>query len=405
MNFYYITTSVFSLQSKSFYYMKASQVKEVFIKKFGENFRLFAAPGRINLIGEHTDYNNGFVLPAAIDKRVYLAITPSSDSVSRIISVDFDQSVEFNIHESNQELPHWAKYPYGVVKEIQALGHSLKGFNAVFGGDIPSGAGLSSSAALESVFAVALNKLFNLNIDKLSLAKIGQKAEHNYAGVNCGIMDQFASIHGKEGHVMKLDCRSLEFEYFPLELGEYELILVDTQVKHSLASSEYNRRRYDCEEGVMILSSQMPQVRSLRDVRSKDVYPYKGILGEQIFLCCEYVTEENERVIDTCKALAEGNLQRVGELLYQSHHGLSRKYFVSCDELDLLVESAKNVDGVLGARMMGGGFGGCTINLIKSDAVNAFRQKASEDFSRKFGKKPEFYRVNIGNGATELNIS
>lgn len=382
--------------------MKIAHVKETFTKHFGAKFRLFAAPGRINLIGEHTDYNNGFVMPAAIDKRIYLAIEPNVDQSVKIVSIDFNETVEFSINDSPQNLPHWAKYPYGVIKEIQADGHSVMGFIAVFGGDIPSGAGLSSSAALESVFAFALNSLFNLNIDKLNLAKIGQRAEHNYAGVKCGIMDQFASIHGKAGHVIKLDCRSLQFEYFPLELSDYELILADTQVKHSLASSEYNRRRYACEEGVMYLRSQMPQVRSLRDVRSKDVYAFRGMMGEQIFLCCEYVTEENERVIDTSKALAEGNLQRVGELLYQSHHGLSRKYFVSCDELDLLVDTTKTIDGVLGARMMGGGFGGCTINLVKSSEEQIFMEKASAAFLQKFGKKPLFYKVNISEGAHEV---
>jgi galactokinase len=382
--------------------MKANQIKESFSKKFGGNFRLFAAPGRINLIGEHTDYNNGFVLPAAIDKRIYLAISPSNEPIANIYSLDFDQSVEFYINETESNLPHWAKYIFGVVKEIQAAGHTLQGFSAVFGGDIPSGAGLSSSAAVESVFAFAINKLFNLNIDNLELAKIGQRAEHNYAGVKCGIMDQFASIHGKAGYVMKLDCRSLEFEYFPLELGDYELILVDTKVKHSLASSEYNRRRYECDEGVMILRSQMPAVRSLRDVRPKDVYPYRGIMGKEIFMRCEYVTEENERVIDTCKALAIGNLEMVGQLMFQSHQGLSRKYFVSCNELDLLVDAAKKIDGVLGARMMGGGFGGCTINLIKSTEVENFKMLASKEFQLEFGREPLFYKVNISDGAVEL---
>ncbi len=382
--------------------MKPNLVIETFSKNFGASFRLFAAPGRINLIGEHTDYNNGFVMPAAIDKRIYLAIEPTDDQIAKIVSIDFNQSVEFNINESSQSLPHWAKYPFGVVKEIQGDGHNIKGFNAVFGGDIPSGAGLSSSAALESVFAYALNKLFNLNIDNLQLAKIGQRAEHNYAGVKCGIMDQFASIHGKEGHVIKLDCRSLEYEYFPLQLGEYELILADTQIKHSLASSEYNRRRYDCEEGVMLLRSQMPQVRSLRDVRSKDVYAFREMMGEQIFLCCEYVTEENERVLDTSEALSKGDLERVGQLLYQSHHGLSRKYFVSCEELDLLVDTAKKIDGVLGARMMGGGFGGCTINLVKSSSSDNFKKKIRLEYAKRFGLEPIFYDVSIGNGACEL---
>lgn len=382
--------------------MKVNQVKEAFSKKFGTSFRLFAAPGRINLIGEHTDYNDGFVLPAAIDKRIYLAIEPKEDDIVKIVSLDFDQSVEFNIIESAQNLPHWAMYPFGVIKEMQAAGHTIKGFNAVFGGDIPKGAGLSSSAALESVFALALNKLFSLSIDNLELAKIGQRAEHNYAGVKCGIMDQFVSIHGKKGHVIRLDCRSLDFEYFPLELGEYVLILVDTKVKHSLASSEYNRRRHECDEGVMILRSQMPAVRSLRDVRPKDVYPYKGMMGEKIFMRCEYVTEENERVLDTCEALAKGDLKRVGELLYKSHHGLSRKYFVSCSELDLLIDTAKNIEGVLGARMMGGGFGGCTLNLVRSIDVAKFKYLSTEAFQQRFGKDPVFYEVNIDDGAREI---
>ncbi len=382
--------------------MKEIQVKKAFEETFGGTYRFFAAPGRINLIGEHTDYNEGFVLPAAIDKRIYLAIAPLKGSIIKIKSLDFDQSVEINIHEPAGEMPHWAKYPYGVVKEIQAAGYSIGGFQAVFGGDIPKGAGLSSSAALESVFAKALNVLYKLEINRMDLAKIGQRAEHNYAGVKCGIMDQFASLHGKAGHVMKLDCRSLEFEYFPLQLEGHELLLADTRVKHNLASSEYNRRRADCEEGVLLLQSKMHGVKSLRDVRSKDVYPYRDFLGEQIFLCCEYVTEENERVLYTTKALEEGNLKKVGELLYQSHEGLRAKYFVSCAELDLLVDVARKTEGVLGARMMGGGFGGCTINLIKSDAVEAFKQKSAKAFSESFGKEPVFYQVNLSEGAREF---
>ncbi|TVQ85008.1 MAG: galactokinase [Bacteroidetes bacterium] len=381
--------------------MKDIQVKKAFEKTFGGEYRFFAAPGRINLIGEHTDYNNGFVLPAAIDKKIYLAIAPVKGSTVKIKSLDFNEMVEFDIHETDAKLPHWAKYPYGVLKEIQADGYFVEGFQAVFAGDIPKGAGLSSSAALESVFAKALNELYGLGIDNLSLAKIGQRAEHNFAGVRCGIMDQFASIHGKKDHVIRLDCRSLEHEYYPLNLDGYQLILADTRVKHSLASSEYNQRRAQCEEGVLILRSNMPAVRSLRDVRPKDVYPYKAMMGMEVFLRCEYVTEENERVLETCDALAKGDMQRVGELLYQSHEGLRKKYHVSCDELDLLVDNARKIDGVMGARMMGGGFGGCTINLIQSSAVDDFKKKSTNAFTEAFGKPPVFYDVNVSDGASE----
>jgi galactokinase len=382
--------------------MKDKIIKDSFEAKFGSKFRFFAAPGRINVIGEHTDYNDGFVLPAAIDKRIYLAINTIPGIMVTIYSVDFDETVSFDLTDEQPELPHWAKYPFGVIKELQKKGFQPGAFQATFGGDIPDGAGLSSSAALESAFATALNGLYELGLDKMSLAKIGQLAEHNYAGVRCGIMDQFASMHGKAGQVMQLDCRSLEFKYFPLELGEYELILADTKVKHSLAASEYNRRRYDCEEGVMILRTQMFGVKSLRDVRSKDMFGFEGILGEQIYLCCLYVTEENERVIETCHALENGDLKQVGALMYQSHHGLRTKYMVSCDELDVLVDTAKKIEGVLGARMMGGGFGGCTINLVAKTAAERFKKESSDAFFKAFGTRPEFYEVNIGEGAGEV---
>jgi galactokinase len=382
--------------------MKTHQIKEAFITEYGKEFRFFAAPGRINLIGEHTDYNDGFVMPGAIDKRIYLAIAPIEGSESSITAFDIQQSIEFETLADDLKLPQWARYPYGVIGELRALGHNPGSFHAVFGGDIPSGAGLSSSAALESAFAFALNELFGFGLDRFTLAKVGQKAEHNYVGVKCGIMDQFSSIFGKKNHVFRLDCRSLEYEYFPLILKGYELILVDTQVKHSLASSEYNMRRKDCEEGVMIMAAKMPGVKSLRDVRSKDVYAFRGVMGEQVFLRCEYVTEENERVLSTCDALARGDMQEVGRLLYLSHEGLSKKYDVSCKELDLLVETAKQIEGVMGARMMGGGFGGCTINLVESSAVPVFKEKITQAFVKEFGDAPAFYDVHVGDGVKEI---
>ena len=382
--------------------MKDKTVKNFFERKFGPEFRFFAAPGRINLIGEHTDYNDGFVLPGAIDRRIYLAINAIQGTSVTIYSLDFDETVVFDLNDELPELPHWAKYPFGVIKELQKKGFKPGAFQAAFGGDIPDGAGLSSSAALESAFATALNALFEFGLDKMALAKIGQMAEHNYAGVRCGIMDQFASMHGKTGHVIRLDCRSLEFKYYPLELGDYELILADTRVKHSLASSEYNRRRQDCEEGVLFLRSQMPNVKSLRDVRAKDIYGYKDMMGKQIFLRCEFVTEEIERVVETCYALEGGDLKRVGALMLETHHGLRTKYDVSCDELDVLVDTAKTIEGVLGARMMGGGFGGCTINLVAKNVVEQFKKETSAAFYKAFGTTPEFYEVNIGDGAGEI---
>ncbi len=381
--------------------MKENKIKEVFEKEFGKGYRFFAAPGRINLIGEHTDYNEGFVMPAAIDKRIYLAIAPVDGDESTIIAYDINKTVKFKTLENGFELPQWARYPYGVINELKVLGHSTQSFQAVFGGDIPSGAGLSSSAALESVFGFALNEINQFGLDRLALAKVGQKAEHNYVGVMCGIMDQFSSIFGKKDHVFRLDCRSLEFEYFPLKLDGYELILADTQVKHSLASSAYNKRRSECEEGVMILKTQMPGVKSLRDVRPKDIEPYHKYMGDEVFDRCLYVAEENERVLETSKALAEGNMKEVGRLLYQSHEGLSKKYNVSCKELDLLVETAKTINGVLGARMMGGGFGGCTINLVKSSAVKDFKEKSAQAFEKAYGKPPVYYEVNPGDGVKE----
>lgn len=381
--------------------MKKRQVIEAYKEKFGGDFRLFSAPGRINIIGEHTDYNEGFVMPAAIDKKIWVAITPVRGAAVTVYSVDYDQISTFDIQGPIPELPHWALYSYGVVKELQNKGANPGAFNAVFGGDIPDGAGLSSSAAIECAFGTALNSLFDLGLDKLEIAKVGQLAEHNYAGVRCGLMDQFASMHGKAGHVIRLDCRSLEYEYAPLNLNGYEFILADTRVKHSLASTEYNKRRESCEEGVLLIGSKMPGVKSLRDLRPKDIVSFKDMLGEETFLCCEFVTEENERVLETVTALENGDLEKVGGLINASHRGLRDKYMVSCSELDLLVDTALTVEGVLGSRMMGGGFGGCTITLLKSTSLDQFVKAAQAAFQIAYSSDPVFYRVTIGDGAGE----
>jgi len=382
--------------------MIKAQVKKIFAQEFGSSPRLFAAPGRINLIGEHTDYNNGFVLPASIDKRIYLAIAPNQTEGFNIVSTDFNERVSFTANHNTQSLPHWARYPFGVIKEMQKLGCTINGFNAVFGGDIPAGAGLSSSAALESAFAIALNELNALNLDKFTLAKVGQSAEHNYVGVRCGIMDQFASIFGKDEQVVLLDCQTLEHRHFPLHLNGHKLILTDTQVKHSLASSEYNKRRAECEEGVRIAATNEVGMKSLRDATIKQIEPYRAMMGEQVYMRCEYVIEENERVLATCKALSDDNLEAVGALMYQSHQGLQHKYQVSCAELDCLVDAAKSAQGVLGSRMMGGGFGGCTISLVKESAVEAFKKSLTDAFGQQFNRQPIFYDVTIGNGAGEV---
>jgi len=377
-------------------------VKTAFSDRFGQTFRSFSAPGRLNIIGEHTDYNNGFVLPAAIDKRIYLAINASGDSMVTLYSMDFDETVTFSVNEERNDLPQWARYPFGVVKEFQKEKLFANGFNAVFAGDIPAGAGLSSSAALESVFAVALNTIFDLGADKLKLAHICQMAEHHYAGVKCGIMDQFASIFGKKDHAIRLDCLTLEFEYFPINTGDHSLFLADTRVKHSLASSEYNIRRQECEKGIQLISNHLPHIRSLRDLSPEEIKPFEKELGSPVFERCEYVTEENKRVLKSCEAMENGDFRKLGDMMFGSHEGLSIKYNVSCPELDLLVKTAKSLPGILGARMMGGGFGGCTINLVENSAMEEVKSALDHSYLKQFGKSPVFYNVRIDDGAGEI---
>jgi galactokinase len=382
--------------------MEEKKVRKAFENEFGGTCRVFAAPGRINLIGEHTDYNEGFVLPASIDRRIYLAISPRIGSRVDLLAADLGEKASFDLSDEQAEIPHWARYPFGVVKEFQKKGMHPGGFQAAFGGDIPTGAGLSSSAAIECAFAVALNTIFELNADKMTMARVGQSAEHNYAGVRCGIMDQFASLFGMKDQVMKLDCRSLEHSYYPLRLEGYELVLTDTRVKHSLASSAYNERRHQCETGVEVIRKQLPGIRSLRDVDAETLQSFRELMDKTVFRRCSYVIGENERVIKTCNALVNGDLELVGQLLYHSHQGLRDHYEVSCSELDLLVDTARKINGVQGSRMMGGGFGGCTISLVKSGEIMQFRQTTAKAFEKAFGRQPVFYEVNTGEGAGEI---
>ena len=380
-----------------------NNIQRKFKELFGGQAAVYASPGRVNLIGEHTDYNEGFVLPGAIDKAMFLAIRPNGGKQVNVFSIDYDEMVTFL--PSKEKLPeHWANYILGVVMELKETGAETGGFDCVFGGDIPLGAGLSSSAALESVFAFALNDLFGLGKSRAELARIGQLAEHHYAGVRCGIMDQFASLQGQAGKLIKLDCRSLEFERIPFDpqAAGYRLVLIDTMVKHSLASSEYNVRRQQCEAGVAVVRQKHPSVISLRDISPEMLDESKSLMEPIVFQRCQYVIEENIRLLRACDALQENDLPTFGQMMTGSHEGLRHKFEVSCVELDFLADLATKTPGILGARMMGGGFGGCTINLVSAAAHDAFIDDATRNFEKQFGLKPKVYDVVISEGARKL---
>ncbi|UKI46967.1 MAG: galactokinase [Phocaeicola vulgatus] len=379
-------------------------MKEKISKKFQELFNttgsFYTSPGRINLIGEHTDYNGGFVFPGAIDKGMLAEIKPNGTGKVRAFSIDLDDYAEFGLTEEDAPKASWARYIFGVCREIIKRGGEIQGFDTTFAGDVPLGAGMSSSAALESTYAFALNELFNLNIDKFELAKIGQSTEHNYCGVNCGIMDQFASVFGQKGHLIRLDCRSLEYKYFPFdpESAGYKLVLLDSVVKHELASSAYNKRRQSCERVVVAIKRNHPEVDFLRDATMEMLNEVKADVTAEDYMRAEYVIEEIQRVLDVCDALEKGDYETVGEKMYGTHHGMSKLYEVSCEELDFLNDIAKEC-GVTGSRVMGGGFGGCTINLVKADKYDAFVKKAFAEYAKKFGHEPKLYNVVISDGA------
>jgi galactokinase len=359
------------------------------------------SPGRINLIGEHTDYNNGFVLPAAIDKAVYVAIEKNPRNRISLHSVDFNESVEGELADIQPVPGHWSTYILGVVDQIIKRGHQLQGFKLSIYGDVPLGAGLSSSAAVECAAAFALNELFRLNIERIEMVKIAQSAEHEFAGVKCGIMDQFASVFGKKDSVIKLDCRSLEYEYFPVSMDGYKIVLLDSQVKHSLASTEYNVRRSQCEEGVELIKKKFPEVKSLRDVSLsmiEDCLPQDEIFYKR----CEYVIEENTRLQEGCNDLLNGNIKAFGKKMFATHKGLSEQYEVSCKELDFLVEAVKDMPEVIGARMMGGGFGGCTINIVKEDAIDILINNITNKYRTTVQKDLKAYVVQIEDGTSVI---
>lgn len=380
-----------------------TQLQEKFKAHFGDGASLYASPGRVNLIGEHTDYNMGFVMPGAIDKAIYVAVKPNGGKLCRLYSIDYDEYLEVDISAGKPE-QQWACYIYGVVKEMEKRGAAVPAFDMAFGGDVPLGAGLSSSAALESAVGFALNDLFSLGFDRAQLAKIGQMTEHNYVGVRCGIMDQFASLFGEKGKIIRLDCRSLEYKLEPFdpEAAGCKVVLFDTGVKHSLASSEYNVRREQCEKGVAVVASHVPGVESLRDVTMEMLDKYKNEMDEVVYRRCSFVINENQRLLDACQALERGDYVTFGQKMNGSHEGLSKWYEVSCKELDFLADIAHANPGVLGARMMGGGFGGCTINLVKADAYDAYLAEIKEKYNREFGREPRIIEVVISQGAHKI---
>ncbi len=378
-------------------------VQKKFEELYNEKPFLIRSPGRVNLIGEHTDYNEGFVLPAAIDKAIYFAISPRDDGKCNLFALDMNDNFEFAVSSLQFTKKNWPNYLMGVVDQLNKLGYKLKGFNCVFGGDIPIGAGMSSSAAIEAGLAFALNHIFNLGIDKLSLVKLAQKAENEFVGVNCGIMDQYINIFGKYGNVLRIDCRSLEYDYFPFEYKEISIVLFDTGVSHSLASSEYNQRRKECTLGVELIKKDHSQIKSLRDVTLAMLNDYKNKLDSKIFRRCKYVVEENDRMVKACYSLKEKNLSEFGSFMYATHKGLSKDYEVSCKELDYLVELTIENPGIYGSRMMGGGFGGCTINLIENNIVEETKEKISKKYKQKFNINLKTYITAISNGTSLIN--
>ena len=368
---------------------------------FGNEMFVYTSPGRINLIGEHTDYNGGFVFPGAIDKGIFACIRLNGTKTVRAYSMDKEDYCEFGLNEEDLPEQHWAKYLFGVCREIAKRGYTLGGFDTVFAGDVPIGAGMSSSAALESTYAYALNELFSLGIDKFELARIGQMTEHHYVGVKCGIMDQFASLFGKAGHLMRLNCATMEFEYFPFNPKGYKVVLLDTVVKHELASSAYNKRRASCENACAHIAAKHPEVKYLSDATQDMLDEIRPEISGEDYLRASYVIGEKQRVLDVCDALEKDDYETVGKCMYGTHFGMSKLYEVSCEELDFLNDIAKEC-GVTGSRVMGGGFGGCTINLVKDGLYDAFIATAKEKFNAKFGHEPKVYDVVISDGARKL---
>ena len=377
------------------------KIRAKFQELFNTTGSLYASPGRINLIGEHTDYNNGFVFPGAVDKGMIAEIKLNGTDKVRAFALDLNDYAEFGLNEEDAPEASWARYIFGVCREVIKRGGKIAGFDTVFAGDVPLGAGMSSSAALESTYAFALNDMFDLGIEKYELAKIGQATEHNYCGVKCGIMDQFASVFGRDGSLIRLDCRSGEYQYFPWHPKGYRLVLVNSCVKHELAGSPYNERRLQCEHVAEVIKQTHPEVESLRDASMEMLEEVKSQITADEYKRARYVIGEVVRVLTVCDALEKDDYETVGKMMYETHYGLSQEYEVSCEELDFLNDEAKKC-GVTGSRIMGGGFGGCTINLVKDELYDQFVKEIVPAFTEKYGHEPKIYDVVIGDGSRKL---
>ncbi len=379
----------------------AQKVHQRYQQLFSTTPYLFRSPGRINILGEHTDYNDGFVLPGAIDKEAVFAIDLNKQDKYQLTSLDLDaQYVANNCAPCDQA---WANYLLGVVAQIEKLGQKVPGFNLVFGSNIPIGAGVSSSAAIECGLLFALNQLLDLGLSRTTMAQMAQSAEHEYAGVKCGIMDQYAVLHGKANQVLRLDCRALTHTFHTLNLNGHALVLCDTGVKHSLAESAYNQRREECVQGVRALQHKCGNtIHALRDANLAQLHSIKANLSCEEYNRCTYVIEENARVNQACQALKKNQLTTLGQLMYATHEGLSALYKVSCQELDQLVDIAHTVEGVLGARMMGGGFGGCTLNIVQKDAIPSFTEAVTQQYYAPNNLAPNIIVTQLSNGTSGL---
>jgi len=362
--------------------------------------KIVLSPGRINIIGEHIDYNDGYVLPAAIDKIICFAFAKNNSKKSKIVAIDLNEEFEVDLtQEIVLSKVVWTNYISGVIKQLQDKGFLFDGFNCVFSSNIPVGSGLSSSAALECGTIFGIKELFDLSIPKVDIALMGQKAEH-WVGINCGIMDQFSSVMGLENKVIKIDCKTLEYEYHNADFNDYSLILFDSNVKHSLMTSAYNERRQQCEEGIAIVKANFPEIKSFRDCNEQTIIGLKDKMSHDVFRRSLFVVKEINRVIQACEALDNGNIELLGELMFATHEGLSKDYEVSCQELDLLVDLAKAETAVIGSRLMGGGFGGCTINLVKKRHEQSIKDKFSRLYKEAFNIELKIYDVKIGNGTS-----
>jgi galactokinase len=381
-----------------------AEIHSTFNSKFHSECQRFISPGRINLLGEHVDYNDGLVLPTAINKHILFAIAPNRSAQFNLVSVDNNESFSFDV-DNLKPGHHWSSYFMGVIAGLRQRNLNVPGFDCVFGGDIPTGAGLSSSAALCCGMCYALNHIFVLGLEKAEMATLSQKAEHEFAGVNCGIMDQYACLFSEAGQVLLLDCRTMTHKTVPLEMGNYEFVLVNSMVSHQLASTEYNARRQTCERGLEIIKKSFPEVNSLRDVRLHQLNEIRAQMDEDTYMKCRYVISEVDRVIMATKFLNKKDMSSFGALMFQTHEGLSKEYEVSCAETDFLVDAARKFPGVAGARMMGGGFGGCTINILPKDQIDTFKHTVKEQYRHSFRKEAAFYQVEPSEGVHLLTSS